>query len=236
MASILSKARILLLGNIHALLDSAIDLNSPEMIKQRIRDLEDAKNQAHDDLAASVGEVSVLRQDVTMLETIAATTNENIDLILGDGDESNDKDAITLQKKLLNLEQDLLAKKDELQTAIEVEAALRTAVESITAKHEEMVTAMNSIQNQVRSTAAKDRPAEASRSSGAQAGGEDAPGDNIQERLRRRAATADAKLEQQLGSVKKPEDSALAARAKQLIADRKAKLAEAAQPAAAAAE
>ena len=52
MASIFSKVRALALGNIHDLLDKAIDLNSPAVVRQYVRDLGEAKEQLADEAAA----------------------------------------------------------------------------------------------------------------------------------------------------------------------------------------
>lgn len=226
MATLFAKARILLLSNIHSLLDKAIDLNSVEAVKQGIRDLETALNKAEDELAASEGEVSVLKQDVAALETKISTTNANIDLILTDGDDSNDHVALKLQKELNADEAALTGKKTELTEAEQVHTALSTAVESIRARHENLVSTVAALENQERAAKAKDRAAESLRAINSIANaGSTVSVDNIQERMRRDAATADAKLTRELGKVKKPDDTVADIKAKQALAERKARLA-----------
>ena len=225
MVGIGEKIRTLTLGNLHDLLDRAIDLNSVGALKQHIRDLEVAKDQITDEAVIAKGQTNALRTEVENLQLQIKTTDENIDLILGDSDPTNDAVAETLEARLIGYEEKLKEKRDELRTADETSIALWESAQRLTAKHTEMLGNLRRIESTDRATRAKERATGALKQA-AKTG--EVSVDNIQSRMQERATVADSRFERALGAmVDKVDISVVQAQAKQRIAERRAQLTEA---------
>lgn len=202
MASIWDKVRTLGLSTIHGLLDRAIDTNSPEALKQHLRDLEDALRDLRNALAGSIGNVTAAKQRIAGIEAKKTATESNIELLLSDDDTSNDKFAEPLGVKLVQYEKDLEAANEEL-AALEVEQnALQTAEDQLEDKVEEMQGHVARLASLARKAAAQERAA-ASISSAASALGMNGTTsvDSIEERLRARSGAAEAKLGMAMGDL-----------------------------------
>ncbi len=222
MATIGQKLRTITLDNLHTLLDRVIDLNSVGALKQYIRDLETAKEQITDEAVIAKGQVNALRAGVDNLILQIKTTDENINLILGDKDPSNDSVAETLEARLIGYEQKVAQKKEELANAEQDAGALWEAAERLTAKHIEMLGNLQRLESMERTTKAKDRATDALRQA-AKAG--EMSVDNLQERIQERSVVADSRFERALGAMADKVDvTVVAAQAKERIEARKAKL------------
>ncbi|MEK7566941.1 MAG: PspA/IM30 family protein, partial [Patescibacteria group bacterium] len=67
MAGIFKKFRDLGLASIHSLLDKAIDLNSVAVVKQHVRDLENALSELENGAAEAAGYVRTLNREAIEL-------------------------------------------------------------------------------------------------------------------------------------------------------------------------
>jgi phage shock protein A len=226
MASIWQKIRTLTLGNLHELLDAAIDLNSVAACKQYVRDLEEAKDKMRDQAAAARGRFAQAQAAVATLEHQIETDTEHAQLLLDDDDASNDGDAQKLMEGVVQKQELLAAKQSELASNKQVSDALGEAVRKITAKHAEMVNNVRKLEALEQQTKAKEQASEALKAAGKIASSTDGVSiDSAEQRLRDRAAAADAKFDDAMsdmsgGSV---QESVQAAKAKQLIAQMRAK-------------
>lgn len=117
MSSILQKLRTITLSNVHSFLDAAKGLNSIGEFEQYIRDIEKARNMLDDQAAASRSDVDTLPLDIATMESKCDEANTNIEILLGDDDESNDYLAGPLEAKLMQLEGQIEAKSTQLQNA-----------------------------------------------------------------------------------------------------------------------
>ncbi len=226
MAGILSKLRTLTLGNLHELLDAAIDLNSVAACKQYVRDLEEAKDKMRNEAASARGRVGQSESAVTTLEHQIATDTEHAQLLLDDDDPSNDGDAQSLMEGVVQKQELLEGKKAELANNKQVADALGEAVRKITAKHAEMVANVRKLSDLQKQTEAKEQAAAALKAAGKIANAADGVSiDSAEQRLRDRAAAVNEQFKDALtdvsgGSVK---ESVTSAKAKQLIAEMRAK-------------
>src|SRR3989344_5452236 len=104
MASLFEKIRTVVLANAHQLLDAAIDLNSVAAVKQHIRDLEGAIDQMEEAVIEANGNRTTVKRQLNDKRSQIAELNQNIDFIVGDGDESNDHLALPMEARLQGLE------------------------------------------------------------------------------------------------------------------------------------
>ena len=227
MAGIFGKIRTLVLGNVNDILDAAIDLNSTAAIKQHIRDLEEARDSLGGEVAVASGRVASLAQQIATFKAKMETTTGNIQLIMGDGDESNDNLAEPLMASLIGLEKQMADRVTEQKTAADTEAALKQAHGRVAEKHREMLERVRALEQMERSTRAKEKAAGALKSAGRLANMDaGASVDNVEQRMRDNSAVADAKLKQALGDLGDGVDmSVMAAKAKQRIAARRQQIA-----------
>lgn len=114
MQSILAKLRVITLSNIHTLLDYVKGLNTIGEFDQYVRDLRTARDQLDDQAAASRGRKKFLEQQIATNTARAEVADKNIDLLLGDGDPTNDRLAVPLQIQLDAVNAQIEAAKLEL--------------------------------------------------------------------------------------------------------------------------
>lgn len=227
MAGLFSKARTLVMGNLHALLDKAIDLNSVEAVKQHIRDLEEALEDLQDSAATAAGAVRTAQRETQALEAQMRELDRCIEILLSDDDATNDNQALPLQARLDGLTDRLTAKRSEFVAAQTAAAQLGDAAAQLRAKHASMVEQVNTLEAMERGAKAKEQAADAIRAAGRVAGnGTDASVDNIRERIQRRSDVSDEKFARAMGDLGAAtgKDVALATAAARL-AERKAALA-----------
>lgn len=231
METIFGKARGVVLSSIHALLDQAIDLNKVGNLEVYIRDLGKATQEVEDLKAVAHGRARSLAQQIISVEASIKTTDENIDLLLADGDPSNDHFAAPLEQKLMGLEQELETLKTEKAGAETEERELSEAASKLRAKYESMTQRLGALRMQERSAAAKTRAADAlTQVAGVAGRGPDI--DNLERKIHERSAVADARFEQAVGGVSSGAENAvlesqaaarLAARRKRLEGEAAAK-------------
>lgn len=226
MTSLFSKARVLVLGNLHTLLDAAIDLNSIAAVKQHIRDLESARDGISYQAAAAKGRVTSVTDDIKNFEKEIAEAQGNIDLLLGDDNPDNDVNAVTIQMMVDSLASRVETLKGELETVSETASKMDEALQKIRQKHAEMVGQVRTLEAQDASAKASEQAADAIKAAGKISNFDSSSSiDNIQQRIRDRKATADAQLDQAFGDFgDSSSDSVALAKAKQTIEARKAAL------------
>ncbi len=224
MAGILSKLRTLTLGNLHELLDAAIDLNSVAACKQHVRDLEEAKGKIMDEAAVAKGRVGQAEGDLKAIQLKIDTNTEHAQLLLDDDDPSNDGDAQTLMERVVADQELLETKQADLATAKQTADALAEAARKIAAKHAEMVANVRRLESLERSTKAKEQATSAiKKAAGAANAAGEVSVDDVAQRLKDRSVAADAKFQNALGTMgDSVSESVQAAKAKQLIAKMRA--------------
>lgn len=224
---ILSKLRTITLGNLHELLDATINLNSMAAVKQHVRDLETASEQIDRSAAVAKGRVTQAQTEIAHVKEGIAKDNGKIDLILGDGDDSNDDLAIPIQKRVTAAEANLEDMNANLVTLQKTATALGQASAKLHAKTEEMIKQCKRLQDMERTTAAQEQAAGALKAANsAVASGSKASIDSVEQKIKDRAAEAGAVFDQQLAEATSSDDGAVEdIAAKQALAARKARLA-----------
>jgi phage shock protein A len=232
--SLLDKARVAVLGNLHELLDRAVD--TPEGYRQYTRDLESALadlRAAHDEV---VGTVNGYKRDVEKLQTDNASKQSDIDLLLGDNDPSNDESAVQLQMRLEQNNEQIDTLNGLITTAEQNKIQLEEAINKLENKHLEMANNLNRITLSAAATKAQNRASSAAE--GAMEASNAASGasiDNIESKIDHQRDVADARFARvfnQLEGSATPEEEARLARARAALEARRAEIAGQAKEAA----
>src|SRR5215471_7336837 len=117
MAGLLEKVRIGFLAQAHTVLDKFIDLNSPQAVREYIRELESSIEGIENDVAEAAGHVTTTDREVHKLMGQIESYDDAIDAILSSNDPSANDKARELQVKLNGFKQQLEAKQAEIGRA-----------------------------------------------------------------------------------------------------------------------
>jgi phage shock protein A len=196
--SLFQKIRLITLSNLHTVLNAVIDLNSIGAIEQYVRDLQAAHDTLDDQAAVSRSRVKTLPGEIASLHAKHAEADENINILLGDDDPSNDHLAAPLEAKLISLEQQLTLKQTELDaTKVEL-AKYEEAASKIEMRKVEMEGRLEVLRQIDQSNKGKARAEKLL--SGVTVG--DTPDvDDVERRLREKQAVTDNKLDRTLDRV-----------------------------------
>ena len=232
MTGAFQKVRVLVLGNVHALLDKAIDLNSVEAIKQNIRDVETALKDIGNVAAIQVADVRTLTRECHELDARAKDLDATITAILSDDDPLNDHLATERQVELETTTAELKGKAEELEAAEKASTELNFAVRSLASSHTQSLGALRGLESMERNAKAKESAAVSLAKAAAIAGAAGSVSvDDVERRLRARKDVADVKLERAMGQFSDVSGKTEAtARAEVAIKARKEALALAAAP------
>jgi hypothetical protein len=229
MASIIEKVTLFLKSNVHDLLDKAIDWNSMGAVRQHVRDLQEAKDKVRNEAAVAKSRLAGEEKQVEHFATCISKCQKEIDLVLTDGDDSNDDLAVDIQKKLGKFTEQLEAKKTDALLAKQTADALGKASNALNSRFEEAVGNLRKLENLERTSKAKSDAAKAIKSANdiaAAASGGAAGFDSAESRLRDKAAVADAEFDDAMSqNASSSNDDIATIRAKQAVAARRAKLA-----------
>jgi phage shock protein A len=198
----LEKVRIGVLAQAHNLLDKLIDLNSPQAVKQYIRDLEDSISGIENDAAEAAGHVTTTDREIHRLTGQIDSYDHAIDAILSSNDPSANDKARELQVKLNGFKQQFEAKQTELATAKETSDALSHSLSALRSKHSSMVQQLTTLESMDRAAKDKERAARALQQAAKISSlGSDISVDDLASRIQARHDVADEKLKRALASV-----------------------------------
>ena len=229
--SLLGKIRTLVVGGAHTLLDKAIDMNSVSAIKQHVRDLEHAVEELEHSACMADGHVITVSQDIATLKIQIAECDNNINIILGDGDDVNDHSALPIQVRLEAFNRTLEDKHSELSAAKSTAVEINDAASALNAKKNEMVGQLGRLEAMERTAKAKSQGTAALKRAGdALSSATSVSVDDVAARLRQQANVEDQRFKRALQGVKASGDQDVALiKAKAALEERKKKLAAAVQ-------
>ena len=224
--SLLQKARLAVLGNMHKFLDTVV--NTPEAYAQAIRDLESAMADVRAARDESIGTTSGYDRSITNAKGQQAQIQADIDLLLGDDDESNDEAALKLQIKLSNID-DTITDNQTLKESSEKDTReLSSAIEQLEGKHQQMTRDLGKLNLTAAATSAKNRASAAAEAAlGASSAVGDVSIDSIQQRIEHENDVASARFDRVIGGMQQaqtPEGAAELARAKAALDARRAQI------------
>jgi phage shock protein A len=205
MTGFLQKLRAFSLGAAHDVLDKAVDMNSPSMLRQYVRDLEDATGKMNSEAAIQLGQVMTLTRERDNLKAKIDADTEAVKKILDSSpDLARSKGALILQNKshLAQTESDIVAQR-------KVSDELALAVSKLQAKHDLMVSRVRELERIDRDSKTKESAAAALNQAGSLIGSVGSESvDDLEDRMRRRNDVASAKFDQSMAAVPEEQDSA----------------------------
>lgn len=159
--SIFSKIRSITLGNLHSLLDFAKSLNTVADYEQYLRDLRTGRDQLDKQAAAGRGRKKFLDQQIATAKARCSEADEQINLLLGDDDPSNDHFANPLQVQYDSIMKQIEAAEAELVTVSQVVSQYDEAVQRIDVRYVEADAKLSTIRLMEQGTNAKEKAAKA---------------------------------------------------------------------------
>lgn len=202
MAGLFEKVRIGFLAQAHSVLDKLIDLNSPQAVKEYIRELESSIQGIENDAAEAAGHVTTTDREVHRLLGQVESYDHAIDAMLVSNDSASNDKARELQVKLNGLKQQLDAKQTELGTAKETADAIAHSLSALRSKHQSMVQQLATLETMDRAAKDKERAAKAlQQAAKITSMGSDISVDDLASRIQARHDVADEKLKRALANV-----------------------------------
>lgn len=197
-ANLFQKARTIVLGNLHSLLDKAIDWNSSGALKQYARDLQEARDGLDDQAAGFRSDAKSLPGQIATLQAQHKGADDNINALLNDGDPTNDHLAAPLEAKLIGLEKQIEIKKGLLATTTEQLAKFTDSVGKLDMKLADVNARIGVIETLEQTRDSQER---ATKMLSGVSLSEMPNVDNVEARLRRQTDISSNKLDRELGRV-----------------------------------
>lgn len=202
--SLFQKLRTLTLGTAHDLLDKAIDLNSPTMIRQYVRDLEDAIGKLQSETAVQQGQLTTMKREKTQLEFQISSGKDTVKNYLAQ--DPNSAKARAQAAVILNEQKQLDTINLDTQTKVVEE--LTNTVTALQGKHDLMVARVRELERLDRDTKTKESAAKAITNAGSilnTVGSKSV--DDLQDRMQRRNDVANAKFDSSMGNIKSDDNT-----------------------------
>jgi phage shock protein A len=143
MASLLEKVSTLISANLHSMLDQALQSNSPAVIDQYIRQVENNLADLEDAAATVGGEVRTIQRKVNEYEQKAEEQDKSIDAFLVEGNEalaSAMQSRLNSTQRLIATYQDQLARQqDEYGKLLSAKVKLEARLQTMKQEREELV-------------------------------------------------------------------------------------------------
>lgn len=200
--SFFDKLNTLAKGSAHDLLDRVINENSPTMVRQYVRDLEEGINQIKTNAALSDGQLRTAIRERSELASKVETDKATITKLLASADPkgptlAKDKGAVVVQNQSR-----LKAMDDSITVQQQIVDKTNQTISALQTKHELMVSRVRELERLDRDTKAKESAATAITNAGKLAGVADNAGvDDLEDRMRRRNDVASAKFDSAMGDI-----------------------------------
>lgn len=205
MSGFFQKLRLVTLGTAHDLLDKEIDMNSPLMLRQYVRDLEDAIGKMNSEAAIQVGQVRTMKREYGDLGAkIEADKQQVKSLLASSPDLARSKAALVVenQKHYDQMSSDIEAQQ-------KVADDLTQSVLKLQSKHDLMVSRVRELERIDRDSKTKESAAAAMTAAGSLIGGVGTQSiDDLEGRMRNRNDVASAKFDQAMAATATPDDEA----------------------------
>lgn len=200
----LAKFRTLILGTANDLLDKQIDLNSPTMLRQYVRDLEDALSKMQDESIRQEASVRTMTRELSDSQTAIDVKKAKITALMS----AQKTDAArAIGTDVLALQSSVDRKKTDLANQVQSSNALNNAVTNLDQKHTQMMSRLRELESLDRDTKIKEQSASAlNAASKLVSGGADISVDDIESKMRRNNDVAQTRFDRAMGGVQVEED------------------------------
>lgn len=200
----LQKTRVVILGNLNELLDKQIDMNSIPVLKQYIRDMEDALDQAQHQRSVARAQVVTRSRDLEVAKDAMAADERRAQAYLS----SNDEKSARLVAGRIHDEQENIANLQSQIAAANAQASqLDAAVETLRSRHDSTLNRVRILQGKDATAKAMEKGATAVKNIGAAIGtGVDSSIDDVSRRIDERSDLAQQEFTDAMGSIEAPPD------------------------------
>jgi phage shock protein A len=199
METLRQKARVLSLSWLHQVADAAIDTQSIPVVRQYIRDMEQAMSDLREAQAENAGAIAGLTRQIGQLHQQEAILNTQADALLQLNPPREDL-AATVEQRLQEVENTLTPLNNQLEKSQAIQAQYEQAMSALEAKHNSMMQQLRTLQSLDTSASAEDRAARALHSVNGALGGTSSL-DDITARIQGRSDVAHARLQQEMGGI-----------------------------------
>lgn len=223
MQSIMQKITTLGQAFVHRLLDQGIEAMSIDVLRVHARELEEATDRVADDAATAEGNVSYLTRQRDAKNTAIRTTQDSVDLLIGDDDPTNDDKAVPLAAKIVSLQNEVVTLDGHIAEAQRVMGELHEVHGKLEARHRQALDRIQMLESEESSAQGIEQAASALEIADTQ--DTKASVDNLTASIQRRSATAKARLRRAMGKVTDDAEVAVMnAQAREYITRRRAEL------------
>lgn len=204
MASFIQKLRVAVLGAANDLLDKTIDMNSPSVVKQYVRDLETAEDKLTLEAATAAGSVRTLKRESDDTQHAVDTGKARITQLQTKGFTDA---ARTEASKVVTLQNQLNGYPTRIAQAEQTSANIDKALLAIQSKHNLMLEQVRRLTQMDLDTKAKTQAATALRAAGKLVNaGADISVDDIGTRMAANNDVATEKLNRAMGGIDTTQD------------------------------
>lgn len=204
MASLFSRLRVVTLAYSNNLLDKAVDMNSIPVVKQYIRDLEDAIDKTNHESAVATANVSVLQHQIDVTAGTIDLDTKRAQAYLAKTDETNAR----LVASRIHDEQVLIGSlKEQIGQATNNAQQLNSALEKMRSKHSEMMNQMRMLESQDGQARSMESATRSLKAASALTDN-DVSGsvDNLAQKIHQRSAVASEEFNRAVGAFDTPPD------------------------------
>jgi phage shock protein A len=204
MSSLFSRLRVVTLAYSNNLLDKAVDMNSIPVVKQYIRDLEDAIEKTNHESAVATANVSVLQ---TQIDNVTKTTTLDTDRAKAFLAKNDEVSARLVAGRIHDNQVLLGSLKEQIEQATNNAQQLNTALEKMRNKHNEMMNQMRILESQDRQARSMESATSSLKAAGALVSN-DVSGsvDNLAQKIHQRSAVANEEFNRAVGAFDAPVD------------------------------
>lgn len=197
-----TKLRAVTLGAAHDLLDKAVDLNSPSVVRQYVRDLEAALDKLKSESAIQDGTLRTQLREQSDLQSSIESDKATISKLLASTDPTGKALATAKANLVITKQQHLAEIADAITNQQNVAIGMKNAVISLESKHDQMVARVRELERLDRESKAKESAASAITNAGRIISDIDSPSvDDLADRMHRRNDVASAKFDQAVGGL-----------------------------------
>jgi phage shock protein A len=204
MSTFMQKLRVVTLGSVNDLLNKAIDMNSPSVLRQYVRDLEDALDRMKDEAAIEAGGIRTLERESQDLQTKIDVGKKTIVQLQQAG---HDDLARIKATEIVQLQQQYTSHQNMLVTQRQSSSSIDQSISKLELRHSSMVSKLQELTRLDMDTKAKEHTAMAMAAAGRLANtGADISVDDVEQKMRARNDVATEKFNRAMGDIQFQED------------------------------
>lgn len=200
----LNKTRVVIMAHMNELVDKAVDMNSIPVLKQYVRDLEDATATTRHQSAVAAAQVTGLERDLKLAQDDITTDTARAKAFVA---QNNEAGARTVAGRIADHQQTVATLTAQIATAKEQSHALDASVEKMRAKHDTILARVRDLESKDSSARALEQATASIKSADAALHqGVDSSVDDLAKRIDSRNDVAREEFARTTAEMDEPED------------------------------